>query len=454
MKKKLFLLTTFLISFVMFAGNVRAEEDEIKVSCLYDGNKSGLFKVQGKTLITQKESGDVNVYYTKEAFSDNYDLYNYPIASPIFYNTKREDGDKLVRTYEDEISDQLKEKGCPKYVDYNGGTVKYTYDEPAEGDSFRSYYPLISEEIQRKVVPSKELKCEYPKLAFQEEFIIIQSKDGEITTTYDGEDKKVNFSNDESNTGYNVKTGKFDNCPLCVNVHNDYADFYNGESDASCKDSYSGLIDSNNTDWKFTCVYGTADEYAAYKKITLSYNENNFETTFETSNPNLDPSKIQEKFIAAQLWKSNSNSCPSHLKLYFVPQSDLVYLYLDNNRGVHYALISSPSNGDTSSTEPVPEPKNCKELFTDDILEIINDVMNVIRIAVPILLLVFGITDFFRATFDTNEDNMKKNRDRFIKRVIAAIIVFIVPIFVNLVLKLANIVWDDINRETCIDVEE
>ena len=45
---------------------------------------------------------------------------------------------------------------------------------------------------------------------------------------------------------------------------------------------------------------------------------------------------------------------------------------------------------------------------------------------------------------------MKKDRDRFIKRIIAAIIVFIVPIFVNLVLNIANTVWGSINKETCI----
>ena len=76
--------------------------------------------------------------------------------------------------------------------------------------------------------------------------------------------------------------------------------------------------------------------------------------------------------------------------------------------------------------------------------------MGLIRIAVPIILIVFGIVDFFRATFSDNEDNMKKDRERFIKRIIAAIIVFIVPMFVHLVLTIANNVWGYINPETCV----
>lgn len=89
-------------------------------------------------------------------------------------------------------------------------------------------------------------------------------------------------------------------------------------------------------------------------------------------------------------------------------------------------------------------------MLGDDVIEIIDDVMKIIRIAVPILLIVFGMTDFLRATFSDSEENIKKDRDRFIKRIIAAIIVFIVPIFVDLVLHLANKVWSNINPETCI----
>lgn len=455
MKKHILLISTFILSFILLAGNVNAE-DNIRLSCLYDGNKSGLFSAQGTTLITQTESGDVNVYYTKEPFINRNDLYNYPITSPIFINTKRTKKGHLEKTGENNIGEQLKEKGCPKYLDYNTKNIYYTYDTPKDdsekrsSNSFYSYYPLISEDIPKENTPSKELRCEYPKLAYQKEFIITQSKDGKITTTYDGKEKKVNFSNDEeSNTGYNVKTGKFDKCPFCVNVHNDYADFYNGESDASCKNSYSGLVDSNNTDWKFTCVYGTAREYTFIKEITLSYNENNFEITFTSPNSNVDPSHIINKFIAAQLWESNSNSCPSHLNL-DTPGGELSYLYLESDKGIRYTLISHSSSEDPPSPEPEPEPTNCKDLFGEEVTQVINDVMKIIRLVVPILLIILGITDFFRATFSDSEEGMKKDRDRFIKRIIAAIIVFIVPFFVNLILKIANNVWSDINADTCV----
>lgn len=94
--------------------------------------------------------------------------------------------------------------------------------------------------------------------------------------------------------------------------------------------------------------------------------------------------------------------------------------------------------------------KSCKDLFSPSTIKEIDKIMGLVRIAVPIILIVFGIIDFFRATFSDNEDNMKKDRERFIKRIIAAIIVFIVPMFVHLVLTIANNVWGYINPETCV----
>ena len=94
---------------------------------------------------------------------------------------------------------------------------------------------------------------------------------------------------------------------------------------------------------------------------------------------------------------------------------------------------------------------SCKELFPTDskIYEKMNEYMNIIRIAVPILLLVFGIIDFFTAIFG-DEENMNKSKKKFAKRLLAAVIVFIIPLFVKLLLTTANKVWNNINYETCI----
>lgn len=76
--------------------------------------------------------------------------------------------------------------------------------------------------------------------------------------------------------------------------------------------------------------------------------------------------------------------------------------------------------------------------------------MKWIRIAVPLLLVAFGIFDFSQAVFSSSEDNIKKIREKFFKRIIAAVLVFLSPLFVKLILNLSNEVWDWINPNTCI----
>ena len=461
MKNKILMITTFFLSFVILIGSVNADDD-ISLSCLYDGNKdcahwytAGInFCTQGITLITQSTAGDINVYYTTKAITNYSDLYNYPIQNPIFFMYDKVAGKNKLKQHEKvDAKEMLKEKGCPTYVDYNTTNINYTYDEPKDGKNFNSYYKLLSTEIVKKdtsTTEAKELKCHYPALSYQKELEINQSSTGKIDVTYNGKEDSVNFKNydGEGTTGYDAATGKFNYCPPCANRVRDNIYFKNLEADGSCKSSYSSFKNTSNENWKFTCLYATNDKYPVYQKLELSYNEENFQVNGISENQNITSSpKI--KFTAQELWKNNSNSCPNHLKVSNVSQSDIIEVSFDGE-GAYYSLLKQTNQNKTTEQPTKPEPSNCEELLGDDVIEIIDDVMKIIRIAVPILLIVFGMTDFLRATFSDSEENIKKDRDRFIKRIIAAIIVFIVPIFVDLVLHLANKVWSNINPETCI----
>lgn len=120
----------------------------------------------------------------------------------------------------------------------------------------------------------------------------------------------------------------------------------------------------------------------------------------------------------------------------------------DNSNDKYYSLVVK----DTKDDEPKKDfnPTSCDDLIGNEIKDIINNIMKYIRIAVPILLIGFGIIDFAKATFSSKEDDMKKSREVFIKRIIAAVLVFLAPIIVNLILDLANNVWSWINPDTCI----
>ena len=80
---------------------------------------------------------------------------------------------------------------------------------------------------------------------------------------------------------------------------------------------------------------------------------------------------------------------------------------------------------------------------------LINSVLKYIRIIVPILIILLGSLDFAKAVVAGKEDEMRKAQKTFVKRVIAGIIVFFVPVIVNLVMQLADVVWDGMGLSHC-----
>lgn len=95
---------------------------------------------------------------------------------------------------------------------------------------------------------------------------------------------------------------------------------------------------------------------------------------------------------------------------------------------------------------------NCAGLLSENLINKINSYLDIIKIAIPILIVVLGIIDFSKAVF-SGEDEMKKSQKSFIKRIAVAILFFFVPTIVNLLLQLANKVWPIIIPNTC-QVEE
>lgn len=60
-------------------------------------------------------------------------------------------------------------------------------------------------------------------------------------------------------------------------------------------------------------------------------------------------------------------------------------------------------------------------------------VVLVIQIVIPILLVIFGSIDFVKAVVAQKEDEIKKGQQTFVKRIIAAVIVFFIVAIVKLI---------------------
>ena len=71
--------------------------------------------------------------------------------------------------------------------------------------------------------------------------------------------------------------------------------------------------------------------------------------------------------------------------------------------------------------------------FNGMLPQTVSTIVTLIKIAVPILLIIFGMLDLGKAVMAQKEDEIKKGQQTFIKRLIAAAIVFFIFVVVQLV---------------------
>ena len=94
---------------------------------------------------------------------------------------------------------------------------------------------------------------------------------------------------------------------------------------------------------------------------------------------------------------------------------------------------------------------DCNEFVTnnDKIVDIIRFVYNAVKIGVPIILVVVGMFDMGKAITQQKEDEIKKAQTLLVKKAVAALIVFLMFAFAQLIVSL---VADDKDTTiSCID---
>ena len=79
-------------------------------------------------------------------------------------------------------------------------------------------------------------------------------------------------------------------------------------------------------------------------------------------------------------------------------------------------------------------PTICSDLAP--ILRIVGIFVKGIQIVVPILLIIFGMLDFAKAVTEKNDDSIKAAEKKLVNKAIAALLVFLVIFFVNVLMRL------------------
>lgn len=71
-------------------------------------------------------------------------------------------------------------------------------------------------------------------------------------------------------------------------------------------------------------------------------------------------------------------------------------------------------------------------------LNILRYVIVIIQFSVPLLLIIFGTIDMFKAMTKGDEKENKKVIDTFVKRLIYGVMIFLVPFIVKLIFNVLN----------------
>lgn len=83
------------------------------------------------------------------------------------------------------------------------------------------------------------------------------------------------------------------------------------------------------------------------------------------------------------------------------------------------------------------------------IMRVLAYLLNLIKIAIPIVLIVMIIVDFVKATVANDEKKMKDAQNVVGKRIVYALVIFLVPTIITLLFKtLGSNIGGDLNGPT------
>lgn len=94
---------------------------------------------------------------------------------------------------------------------------------------------------------------------------------------------------------------------------------------------------------------------------------------------------------------------------------------------------------------------DCETLFggSEELIDLLKFILNLIKVLVPLMVVGLGTLDFAKAMFAGSEDNMKKAQSKFVKRLVIAVAIFLIPSILKLVLGIASSIWGNIDANLC-----
>ena len=130
----------------------------------------------------------------------------------------------------------------------------------------------------------------------------------------------------------------------------------------------------------------------------------------------------------------------------------------DNDNTNIVDKITDPNTGETTDKKPendnddygegdvdYGEPVYGCEVIPEEIRKWIMDTLNLVKYVCLALVIILGVIDFIKAAASGEAEQVKKSGNSFLKRIVAVIILFLLPVIVELILNLIEIAGVDQN---------
>lgn len=110
-------------------------------------------------------------------------------------------------------------------------------------------------------------------------------------------------------------------------------------------------------------------------------------------------------------------------------------------------------NPKPEESEPIPEYKDGCGIISEELGEKLKFYLDIVKYGGVILAIALGMLDYVKVIFSDESDASKKASKKFIKRLMAAAIIFIVPLILQVFLNILEIDGVDTSSPFCIRLE-
>ena len=238
----------------------------------------------------------------------------------------------------------------------------------------------------------------------------------------------------------------------------------NGENDivnnVECKYKLShsslGLVDAPYTLKIYNNHYevydGSGSDLVLNKNASILNWSSDYSRSYYDSQSQTQATIIIDKFVANQLDLTSSSVCPSYMLYHeYTSDDDLLvhnnYNVLDRYRSIFgsgdYTIASLYLESGSVEEKPIG-PGTQESVYGCEVIPLeirnwIRSALNLVKYVALVLVIILGALDFIQAAVSGEADKMKKAGNSFVKRIIAVVILFLLPVIVELILGLIEI---------------